>query len=42
MHAGETAVSATFVLVMWDANRRAARELTLDERRHLLALGKDL
>ena len=33
--AEETAVSATFVLVMWDAATRTARELTGQERRAL-------
>lgn len=35
VHGDETAVSATFVLVMWDGAARRARELTDEERRGL-------
>ncbi|MET9671268.1 thioesterase family protein [Streptomyces sp. NPDC006475] len=41
MQDGETAVSSTFVLVLWDATGRAARELTPDERHALLTLRKE-
>ncbi|MEV8434706.1 hotdog domain-containing protein (plasmid) [Streptomyces sp. HUAS 31] len=41
MRGGETAVSSTFVLVLWDDARRAARELTPDERHALSTLRKD-